>query len=127
MKIRCTHNSIRLRLRKSDIAQLLENETIKESLSFGGGISFDFVLSLDKDATETNATYLKNQIIVYLPHSMAYTWSKSTQVSLENYQSLDNDEQLYLLIEKDFPCKDRSEENKDDTFWELTDEEGDKC
>jgi hypothetical protein len=34
---------------------------------------------------------------------------------------------LYILIEKDFPCKDRADEDKSDLFGELAEHVPDVC
>ena len=68
------------------------------------------------------AEFLQNAIQVTLPLSIAMPWMDSDQVGIEH--TLDSG--LNILIEKDFPCKTRDDEDKSDTFQELV-EKNDTC
>lgn len=127
MKLRCTQNSIRLRVRKSDLEQLKTTGLVEERVGFGKGVTFRFILKIDQDAADVHASYDDQNLVVYLPYKNAKNWINSNQVGLETNRKLDNGESLHLLIEKDFPCVDRTDENKADTFWELVPDEPDVC
>lgn len=127
MKFRCVHNSIRIRIRKSDMQQLADNGKITETISFPAGNTFGFSLSLNENIEVATAVYKDNFVQVLLPHSTAHTWIKSSEISLAHEQTLTNGETLHLLIEKDLPCLDRPEENKSDTFEELAEKTSDVC
>ena len=118
MKLRCTENSIRLRLRKSDIEKLAVEKSIAESIHFGIGNSFIFRLSI-RTTEGPKASFEKGSLEVELPEELAHTWINSQQVGIEHDQVIDNQTNIHLLIEKDFPCKDRVDEDKSDTFQEL--------
>lgn len=127
MKLRCTHNSIRLRVRKSDLEELAKAGIIEERVHFGQEIVFCFKLKVNLEATSISATYDKRGLSVHLPGEDAKKWINSNQVGLELNHDLGDGESLHLLIEKDFPCVDRADENKADTFWELVPDEPDVC
>ncbi len=127
MKIRCTHNSIRYRLRKSDIAILQAEKIITESVGFGGGVIFQFSLLIHPSNAELSAQFENQHLQIMLPTTVAEHWIRTNEVGIERYLSLGKDQQLHLLIEKDFPCLDRAEENRADTFWELAPDEPDNC
>lgn len=121
MKLRCTTNSIRLRLRKSDLQELSDKQSISDAIAFPNGASISYTLSINaSDFIE--ATFENNEIIISLPKNKATNWIKSSIVSIEANLTLQDENKLHILIEKDFPCKDREEENKEDTFWELSPE-----
>ncbi len=120
MKLRCTKNSVRLRLRKSDVKVLIENARIKEEVEFPSGQSFQFSLVLEENIGQPTAFFSDNKLIVQLPLEMGRKWLNSEQVGIETYLPVNQGNQLHLLIEKDFPCKDRQDEDKSDTFEELT-------
>ena len=127
MKLRCIHNSIRIRVKKSDLQQLEQVGIITETISFGGASMFAFALAIDMASEEVNAAFLDNLLVVNLPEMEAQKWISTNQVGIEFNSDLDNGENLHILIEKDFPCKDRVDEDKSDTFFELTDEQPDAC
>ena len=122
MKLRCTQNSIRLRLRKSDIQKLQEEGMVRESVFFPGGTVFSFELNINAQSTEVVADIHNGELDVCLPVQMANDWINSEQVGIETNQQLANGESLHLLIEKDFPCQHRPDEDKTDTFQKLAEQ-----
>ena len=126
MKLRCTENSIRLRLRKSDITALAEHGKIRETVQFPTTQSLSFELRLSP-VNEISAALDQATIIVDVPQEAGKDWINSNQVGIEKELSLTSNASLHILIEKDFPCKDRPDEDKSDTFEELASEEGAAC
>ncbi len=127
MKLRITHNSIRIRIRKSELEKLQQRNTIEESVAFPNDAAFNFVLRIDNSANHLNAKLENSSLILTISPKEAEQWIGSNQVGIETNIPLDKNEQLHLLVEKDFPCLDRPEENKSDTFWELAPETPDPC
>ncbi len=127
MKLRCVQNSIRLRIRKSDMEQLQAKGLIQESVSFPSGNGFGFALATDKTTEQVTANFENNQVQVFIPLQIANQWMDSNELSLEHEQNLPNGEILHILIEKDLPCLDRPEEDKSDTFQELAEEKDLSC
>lgn len=127
MKLRCTENSIRIRIRKSELDQLTKTKRVAEKIRFGNQIALTFALTINDSAQQVAATLLHNNLVVSLPSKEADQWINSNQVGIEVNNSIDTDQSLHILIEKDFPCLDREEEDKSDTFWELARETPDAC
>ena len=115
MKLRLEGNSIRLRVRKSDLKTFDETGIIKEILTFPNGAPFHYQLLTDNYVDRIYAEVSPDGITVFVPLSIAHDWVRSDDVSIE--ETLQSG--MYILIEKDFPCKDRTEEDKNDTFFEL--------
>ena len=127
MKLRCSTNSVRIRLRKSEVAELLEKGTISEKVGFGPEESFCFSLSLNELSTEVQASISNNNLIVTLPYSIGETWAKTDQVGINGKQDIGNGDSLELLIEKDYPCVTRPDEDKSDFFGELQSKDSSIC
>lgn len=128
MKMRCVHNSIRLRLRKSEIDQLGQGATIAEEVGFPGETpSLSFALKMADEATSIQVVFSDHKIQVILPKPQATSWINSDQVGIETFLPLQHSQQLHVLIEKDFPCKDRENEDKTDFFGDLATEEAQVC
>lgn len=121
MKIRCVENSIRLRLRKSDIAILKQEKRLINTLNFplGNYLNFGIIIIKEKGL---DVKLENSELIVGIPQSIALEWFDSNRVSLEKYLPLADKRQLHVLIEKDFPCK-HVEEDFEDTFHELQPDE----
>lgn len=127
MKLRCTENSIRIRIRKSELEELNKTNRIAEEVHFGNRTVFTFMLCVTDNFKEVEAIYLSNNIVVSLPREEAQKWMATNQISIEAFNSLENGKSLHILIEKDFPCTDRAGEDKSDTFWELAPDAPDAC
>lgn len=127
MKLRCTHNSIRIRVRKSDLAALADQGMIQEEIALGNQTAFIFVLQTVDGAEDISADMEAQSLIVTLPLSAANQWMESQQVGMEVRHPLEGEESLHILIEKDFPCLDRADEDKSDTFTELVPDQPETC
>ena len=123
MKLRLEGNSIRLRVRKSDINALQKNAIITEALTFPNGDVFQYQLQINNTTLDIDAQLISNILTISLPLSIAADWMQTDAVGLE--KTLPNG--LFILIEKDFPCTDRPWEDTSDTFFELVNEKEMVC
>jgi len=122
MKIRCTENSVRLRLRKSDLNKLRKEEKIFESVTFPALNKFSFGISIHDDFGGLGAEFDAGLINILLPKTTFKKWFESEALSIEENVLYNKEESIHILIEKDLPCKDRADEDKSDTFEELVDQ-----
>lgn len=122
MKFRCTTNSIRLRVRKSDLEQLRLQGQVEDAVDFGGGSMLRFVLKMDA-VPAMRAVFEHGTVEVRIPAEEADNWIDSEQVALAGTQLLEGNGVLEILIEKDFPCRHTLETNREDTFYELAPED----
>ncbi len=122
MKLRCIENSLRLRLKKSDVDSLAEDKKVSVSIGFPAGAFLKYELCVvPVDSVE--AIFESGMISIRLPEKLAMGWVNSEEVGIEKNIELPNGQTLSILIEKDFPCKNRPDEDKSDTFQELVPEE----
>ena len=115
MKLRIEGNSIRLRVKKSDLNRLDIEGVVHEMVSFIKGFNFHYELKMDEKASNIDAVFTHSTITISIPLNIAKAWINSETVGLEN--TLENG--LFILIEKDFPCKTRENEDKNDLFQEF--------
>ena len=118
MKLRFSHNSIRIRVRKSDLKELEENGKAMERVNFPNGQEFVFGLEIKK-IERIQALFQDAVLTVQIPTTQGEDWIKSEQVGLEIEQASPSKEILHILIEKDFPCKHKDPADNEDTFKEL--------
>lgn len=123
MKLRFEKNSLRLRLRKSDVAALSQQGFVMESVEMPANV-FTYELRIS-DVAAPEALFKNNAVVATIPRSIATTWLNTDEVGIYHMIHMDNGHTLELIIEKDFPCKDRPEEDKSDTFTELADQQSD--
>lgn len=123
MKLRFEKNSLRLRVRKSDVAVLKQQGFITESVEMPGN-SLRYELRI-LDVPKPGASFKDNIVLAIIPRNIATQWLNTDEVGIYHMLQMDNGSILELILEKDFPCKDRAEEDKSDTFTELADQQGD--
>lgn len=126
MKFRCTSNSIRFRVRKSDMELLRQLGEIADQVYFAKGQVFRFVLRQGIYA-ELGATFEDGCILVQIPTAQAVEWMDSEEVSITGAIPVGEGQELQILIEKDFPCRHTSEHNHHDTFFELAPDDPTVC
>jgi hypothetical protein len=109
MKIRIKSNSIRYRLTKSDVAVLVKNGQLEDSVDFGVN---KLVYSLQiVDDYQLSATCSNNTITLFMPANVLTELAETDKVGFENIRHLP-----HLLVEKDFTCLDNVTEDQSDNY-----------
>lgn len=102
MKLRICGDSIRLRLKISEVNRIAAGESIVETTHLP-----DSTLTYCLEVSETGgiaATFSDGKLVVTLPKADAEKWASTDEVSLLSEQPLTEVGTLSLLIEKDFTC-----------------------
>ena len=116
MKLRIKDNSIRLRLTQTEVEQIGNGDQIHNNLNFPGGERVSYLL-VGSAVENTEIEYKDHRISISVPTEILTIWANSDEVSLLYELSLDHDNVLKLLIEKDFAClTPREDEDESDLF-----------
>ncbi|QEC67165.1 hypothetical protein FRZ67_07610 [Panacibacter ginsenosidivorans] len=121
MKLRFENKSIRFRIRKSELQHLKQHGFVKDEVAFPNEV-LTYELRIT-DISEITPAFSDNKITIHLPIIKANDWLDTDEVGIYKLIHINADEVLDIVIEKDFPCKDRPEEDKSDTFTELVDKD----
>jgi hypothetical protein len=118
MKLRIKGNSLRLRVSRSEVARLLAGDCLEETVHFTPEARAKFTYALQQEPSLSRPTvqYTENRVTILIPADQANAWGTTDQVGIAEDISLGNLGLLAILIEKDFACLDRSEEDNEDTF-----------
>ena len=118
MKLRIRGDSIRLRLKRGEVAQVAAGKSIAEETHFPGS-----VLTYRLDVSETDdieANFADGNLEISLPASKVPGWATTDEVSLTATQNTPDGATLTLLIEKGFSCLEpghgRDHEDDADSF-----------
>ena len=115
MKLRIKGNSIRLRLTKSEVSSLSSKGHLEEHTNFGPN-RFEYSLIKVDDSNEMSASFINNNITVYIPESLVHDWPANDVISLDARIPVGENESLYILVEKDFVCLDHTTEDQSDNY-----------
>jgi hypothetical protein len=129
MKLRIRGDSIRLRLKRGEVAQVASGQGIEENTHFPGSV---LTYRLDVSGDDAIAAgYENGNLVVSLPAARVAAWANSDEVSLMATQDLAGGLKLTVLVEKDFSCLDpghgRDHEDDADTFPHPSAASGGTC
>ena len=115
MKLRIKGNSIRIRLSKTEVDELVSGSSLSDSTSFGD-ISLSYKVQPVSNGEDLTASYQNHVITLYVPEDLLAGWTANSVVGFESLTPLGNSEHLHLLLEKDFKCLDKTMEDQSDFF-----------
>lgn len=111
MKIRIKGNTLRYRLTKSDITRLCNEGCLEERTAFAGKTLVYAIETKDNDTEGLSADFIGDNIVLRMTRSMIDELTHTDRVGFE-----DRSGPVHLLIEKDFVCIDRVEEDQSDNY-----------
>jgi hypothetical protein len=110
VKLRLRHNSVRLRLTRSDVDQFQRFGRVKDLVEFPQA-SLVFSLESSGDAEVIQASFVDGHLAILVPPEQGHAWVANGEVGMEGvFQGLS------ILIEKDWPCLHRGVTEDEDTF-----------
>ncbi len=118
MKLRIRGNSIRLRLSQQNVKEFEEKGRVENSIQFGAAAGGRLIYALEtSDVKKLKCEFLDNTLTVFVPKDLAKVWIESQLVGLEHLDSTTENDQVRILVEKDFKCMHvRINEDESDSF-----------
>ena len=115
MKLRIKGNSIRIRLSKTEVDELVSGMSLTDGINFGTSI-LSYKVEAVKNGNSLNASFDNNVITMFVPTDLLAEWATNSVVGFESRMSLEHEGELHLLLEKDFKCLDKTMEDQSDFF-----------
>jgi hypothetical protein len=115
MKLRILDHSIRLRLKRSEVAALVSKGIVECSTRFGPGACFHYQIVLDASEEHVSASFADNVMRVAVSPQQAAWWARSETVAMRS-EAGDDEGGPKVLIEKDFPCAHHADDAPEDKF-----------
>jgi hypothetical protein len=110
MKLRLLHNSVRLRVGRSEVASFLDSGMVEDSVDFPS-MPLVYILNSSDEIKEIQASFTNGWITVNVPQEQGRIWAEGDQVGMQNqYRGIS------ILIEKDWECLQPSAEENSDAF-----------
>lgn len=108
---------MRFRLSRSEVDRFANEGYIEASTPFVSQVlTYALQVRADGYGHELSADFKDGIITLYVPEKMAKQWVSTDIVGFDTWMALDNDEKLYLLLEKDFKCLDETMEDQSDNY-----------
>ena len=116
MKLRILGNSIRIRVSQAELARIVNEGQVEESVEFAGGTRLTYRLRT-APAGPVSASFQGRCVSVDLPAAAVERWGHPEEVSVHGEQTLPGGGSLAILVEKDFVClAPREGEDQSDLF-----------
>ena len=96
MKLRLQGSTLRLRLRRSEIENLMNSGQVQDTVQFSNG-GMIYSLVLDDSVGTPNAEFRGHEISVRLPRDLGLSWCRGTETAI-----LSDRVTPTVLIERDF-------------------------
>jgi hypothetical protein len=117
MKVRIQGNSLRFRLKQSELHLFREQGEVKEVTTFGPAVSNQLSFILQQTSSGNfSITYQSNTIILAVPQHICTKWTDTELVGFEESIQTGGGESIKILVEKDFKCLDRPDIVDEDAF-----------
>jgi hypothetical protein len=118
MKLRIKGNSIRLRVSRSELERFLSGSRIEETVHFAPETDARLIYALEsaRQAVPVVVRYQPQAVTVVLSEDQARIWSGENEIGVYTSVEIGAAGALEVIVEKDFACLDRSDEDNSDTF-----------
>jgi hypothetical protein len=118
MKLRINGSSLRLRVSRSELARLQARGRIEETIHFTASPEAKLTYALESalQPSPVKVQYALNQVTVVLSEDQVRIWADEREVGVYAALEMGQAGSLYVIVEKDFACVDRSDEDNIDTF-----------
>jgi hypothetical protein len=118
MKLRIKGNSLRLRVSRSELAQFQAEGRIEETIHFAAAPEATLTYALESAlrSSPVSVRYGSREVTVILSQDRARIWEAQNEVGVYTTLDMGPAGSLEVVVEKDFACLDRSDEDNSDTF-----------
>ena len=119
MKLRIKGDSLRFRLLKPEVVELKRTGRIQETVHFSRHFQCDkliYAIERSEQFDDIEVQHKPQELLVQVPASVIEHWATGEDVGIYSDLPLADGDTLAVVIEKDFACLDRSDEDNRDTF-----------
>jgi hypothetical protein len=119
MKIRMQRNSIRFRLKQFEVEDLAEKKFVKEVIVFGNEEKDQLQLILKVGSSDFSLEQKTTAVQLIISERVANQWMKTDLVGFEQKIRTAKGKEINILVEKDFKCLTRSDEEEVGSYPNL--------
>jgi hypothetical protein len=119
MKLRIRSNSVRVRVDRRDLAELLDRGRVLDVLCFGPGSAHTFTYAVMIGAAPPGrmfADYASGLLVLTIDPVTAEVWAAGDRVGFDQEQAVEGGT-VRVILEKDFACLDRPAGDEAEDAW----------
>jgi hypothetical protein len=118
MKIRIQGNSLRLRVSRSELAHFQAGGRVEETIRFAEAPEARLTYALESavQLSPVSVRYGFHDVTIVLSQGQAHIWGAGSEVGVYSNLAIGSAGSLDVIVEKDFACLDRRDEQNQDTF-----------
>jgi hypothetical protein len=117
MKLRIKGNSVRLRLDRKDLGELLEAGRVEDALRLGKKQGFTYSIVVGATGRgRPSVDYAADNLVVTIDRDDVVAWHGSDLVGFDHQQPVEGGV-VRVIVEKDFACIDRPAGEEPDDAW----------
>jgi hypothetical protein len=115
MKLRIKGNSLRLRVSRSELARFQAGGRIEETIHFTAAPEATLTYALESavSSSPVSVRYASGEVTIILSQDRARIWEAQNEVGIYTTLDMGSAGSLEVVVEKDFACLDRSDDNSD--------------
>ena len=118
MKLRIKGNSLRIRVTRSELGRFQAGGRIEDTIHFTSApeAKLTYALETALQASPVTVRYGSREVTVILSKDQARIWEAPSEVGVYTTLDMGSAGSLEVVVEKDFACIDRTDEDQTDTF-----------
>ena len=117
MKVRLLENTIRFRLKQSEVRHFGSDGEIKQITIFGPLAEDQLTFALrTSHSNDFHLSFNCKEVVLQVPASVVNEWMNSDMVGIEQSIDTGKGQVINVLVEKDFKCLEHSKNDDDDAF-----------
>ena len=118
MKLRIKGNSLRLRVTRSELVRFQAGHRIEETVHFAEAPEAKLTYALESaiQASPVRIRYRSRDVTIVLSERQVRIWEAETEVGVYATLDMGSAGPVEVVVEKDFACLDRSDDENSDTF-----------
>src|SRR5262245_6247604 len=103
MKLRIRGNSVRIRVSKTELAQIADAGAAEDSVRFSPSSELRYRVEV-KPSGPVEADFRTSLLRVVVPQARMQQWLQPDEVAIEEGQAIGGGATLRILLEKDYTC-----------------------
>lgn len=106
-----------MRLTRSEVSEFARSGKFEETAFFGSSADDGLTYAIERsDGDNLSAAFRDGKLTVFIPAALGSDWAQTETVGIEGNVPIGANGELHILIEKDFVCLTRDDEDPNENY-----------